>query len=60
MPSPTKQRVAVKVDLPKQLDREMEVAVALLDISKRQFIEEAVREKLATKRSRVRIHPTPK
>lgn len=39
--------VAVKVHLPRQLDRAMEIAVAHMDSSKRKFIEDAVREKLA-------------
>ena len=39
--------VAVKVDLPRELDRAMEIRAAELDVSKRQFVEDAVRGALA-------------
>jgi hypothetical protein len=39
-------RVAVKVDLPKTLDRAMEIQAARLDVTKRQFIEDAIRAAL--------------
>lgn len=40
-------RVAVKVELPRLLDRQVEIRSAELDIPKRQFIEDAVRAALA-------------
>lgn len=45
------ERVAVKVDLPKSLDRAMEIQAARLDISKRQFIENAVRALLTKQKA---------
>lgn len=45
-------RVIVKVEMPRDLDRAMEIRCAELDTSKRQFIEAAVRALLASKGGR--------
>ena len=53
MPNDTEIRIAVKVDLPKEVDRAMEIEAARRDVTKRQFIEDALRAymKLPAKKS---------
>jgi len=55
MPKVAKLRTPVKVDLPSEVDRKMEIQAARLGLSKREFVEAALREyiKSAEKRPEV-------